>query len=320
MLARFSIAMAPAALAMLLGAGAASGQGYPSKPIRFISPGPGGTADFTSRLASPLLSARLGQPVVVENRALILAADTVAKAPPDGHTLLMGGATIWLSSLLQKTPYDPLRDFAPITLTSSSPCILVTHPSVPVTTVRQLIALAKSRPGDLNFSSSTPGSSPQLAGELFKSMAGLDIVAIKYKGSAPALLALLGGEVHITFAISGEIAPYLKAGRLKALAVTSAKPFAMFPGVPPLGATLPGYEFASNVAMLAPANMPPAILNRLHQEVVQILHRDEIKESLMGLGVEVVTGSPQELGAMMKSDLARIGKLIKDAGIRADSN
>jgi tripartite-type tricarboxylate transporter receptor subunit TctC len=320
MLIRFGTAIAPAVFAMLLAAGAASGQPYPGKPVRFVSPGPGGTADFTARLVSPLLTAKLGQPVVVENRALILAADTVAKAPADGHTVLIGGATIWLSSLLQKTPYDPVRDFAPITLTSSSPCILVTHPSVPVSNVRQLIALAKARRGELNYSSSTPGSSPQLAGELFKSMAGLDIVAVKYKGSAPALLALLGGEVHITFAISGEIAPYLKAGRLKALAVTSAKPFAMFPGVPPLAATLPGYEFASTVAMLAPANTPAATLNRLNQEMVQALNRDEVKEQLLNLGVEVVTSSPQDLGATMKSDLARIGKLIKDAGIRADSN
>ncbi len=316
LLTRFMAGMVPFAIVMM-GASVACGQAYPDKPVRILTPGPGGTADFTARLASPVLAARLGQPVFVENRPAGLVTETVQKAAPDGYTLQLGGATMWLAPLFQKTSYDPLRDFVPITLTTSAPNILVIHPSLPVTTVRQLITLARARPGDLNYASGGTGSSPHLASELFNSMAGIKIVRVNYKGTAPGLTALMAGEVQVMFATSGATS-HVKSGKLRALAVTSAKPSALFPGSPVLAATLPGYESASLVGMFAPANTPAAIINRLNQEFVQILNQPEMKEKLFNTGVEVVASSSQELAATIKSDMARMGKVIKDAGIRAE--
>ena len=318
LLSRFITGIIPAAI-MTLGAGVACGQSYPERPIRFISPGPGGTADFTIRLTGPMLSAKFGQPVVVENRVQVVAAETVGKAAPDGYTMLIVGGTVWLGTLFQKFPYDLERDLAPIMMTTSAPNILVIHPSVAAKTVKELIAVAKAKPGELNYGSGGTGSSLHLAAELFKAMAGVNIVRVDYKGSAPALTALLGGEVQMVFSTSiGQITPFLKTGRLRALGVTGAKASPLMPDLPPLAATLPGYESASVVGMFAPRKTPPAIINKMNQEFKQLLNRPEVKDKLLDIGIEVVASSPQELAASIKSELARMGKVMKDAGVRAE--
>ena len=318
LLSRFITGMVPVAL-VTLGAGVACSQSYPERPIRFISPGPGGTADFTIRLTGPMLSAKFGQPVVVENRVQVVAAETVGKAAPDGYTMLIVGGTVWLGTLFQKFPYDLERDLAPIMMTTSAPNILVIHPSVAAKTVKELIAVAKAKPGELNYGSGGTGSSLHLAAELFKAMAGVNIVRVDYKGSAPALTALLGGEVQMVFSTSiGQITPFLKTGRLRALGVTGAKASPLMPDLPPLAATLPGYESASVVGMFAPRKTPVAIINKMNQEFKQLLNRPEVKDKLLDIGIEVVAGSPQELAVSIKTELARMGKVMKDAGVRAE--
>jgi tripartite-type tricarboxylate transporter receptor subunit TctC len=306
-----------AAILTGLSTGSVCAQNYPEKPIRFLSPGPGGTADFTIRLTGPLVSARVGQPVVVENRVQLIAAESVAKAPPDGYTLLIVGGTVWQAMLMQKLNYDPSRDLAPVMLTTSAPNILVVHPSLPVKNVKELIALARRKPGELNYGSGGTGSSLHLAAELFKAMGGLNIVRVDYKGSAPALTALVSGEVQMVFATSGTAA-FLKAGKLRALAVTGAKPSVLHPELPTVASTLPGYESSSLVAMFAPHNTPAVIVSRLNQEFTQVLNRPDVKDKLQGLDLEVAASSPQELTETIKSDLARMAQVVKAAGVRAE--
>jgi tripartite-type tricarboxylate transporter receptor subunit TctC len=300
-----------------LGAGAASAQWAPGKPIRIITPGPGGSADFTARLVSDTLASRLGQPVIVENRPILIAADTVAKAAPDGHMLLGGGATIWLGGLFQKLPYDPVRDLTPIMIMTSSPNILVVHPSLPVKSVKDLIALARARPGELNYASGGIGSSPHLAGELLAAMANIKLVSISYKGSAPGLTAVMSGEVQLMFATSvGAITPHVKSGRLRALAVTTEKSSSLIPALPPVAATLPGYESTSYAVLFAPRNTPPAIVGRLHKEIAEIMTRPESREKYRNIELEVVASTPQALDAERSKQLTQIGKLMETQGIR----
>ena len=307
-------------LMLALGIGIASAQEvYPSKVIRIVAPATGGGSDVVGRMIAPGLAANLGQQVIVDNRGAI-ASEIVAKAPPDGYTLLVNGSPLWLLPVIRPgTPWDAPRDFAPITLAVSSPSMLVVHPSVPVKSAKELIALAKRNPGKLNYAAGTLGAAPHLAGELFKSMAGVNIVRVPYKGSGPGLLGVMTGEVEFMFPGAASAWAYVKQGKLKGLAICSAQPSVLFPGLPTLSASgLPGYESISPQALVAPAKTPAAIINRLNQEIVRVLNGPELKERLANGGMEVVGNSPEQFAAAMKSDIARVRQLVKDAGIRAE--
>ena len=307
---------------IVLGASPVFGQPYPNKPIRMVTYEAGGSGDTVARLIAQELSAALGQQVIIDNRGGAggaIAIETVAKAPPDGYTLLHYGNGLWLLPLLRDNmPWDPVRDFLPITLTHRSAIILVVNPSLAAKSVNELIALAKARPGALNYGSSGAGSTGHLAGELFKAMAGVNMVHIAYKGTAQALTAVVGGEIQLEFASVAATAPHIKAGRLRALAVTSAQPSALAPDLPTVAATLPGFESAGMTGMFAPAKTPAAIINRLNQELVQVLNRADVKEKVFNAGAEIGGNSPQQFAAAIKSEMGRLGKVIKDAGIRVE--
>jgi tripartite-type tricarboxylate transporter receptor subunit TctC len=304
---------------LLLGCGAAIAQEqYPSKVIRFITAASGGNADVLGRFIQSGLTASLGQQVIVDNRGSIAPA-VVAKAPPDGYTILVSGSSLWLLPLLKPgVPWD-VGDFAPITLATSSPSVLVVHPSVPVKSVRQLIALARSRPGELNYAAGTLGATPHLAGELFKHMAGVNIVRVGYKGTGPGVIALMSGEVHLMFPGAPAAMPYVKQGRLRALAVCSAEPSPFAPGVPTVAASgVSGFESMSPQGIFAPAGTPTVIVNRLQQELARTLNGEDVKQKLFNAGSQVVTSAPEAFAAMMKTDVERIGKLVKAAGLQAE--
>jgi tripartite-type tricarboxylate transporter receptor subunit TctC len=295
-------------------------QEQPSKPIRIVTTAVGGGGDFVARLLAQSISGPLGQPVIVDNRSAgVIVGELVLRAPPDGHTLLVNSNSFWIGPLLEKTPYDPIRDFAPITLASSAPNILVVHPSLPVKSVKDLIALARTRPGDMNYGSSGTGGSSHLAAELFKHMARVDIVRVPYKGSAPALIDLLGGRVHLMFSTAAPVTPHMSAGKLRALAVSTAQRSRFFPELPTIAASgVPGYEAAQMTGVFTSAKAPAAMVSRLNQEMVRALGRPDIREKALSAGVEPVASSPQQLAATMSSEFARIGKLVKEAGIRSD--
>ena len=302
------------------GAGVASGQDYPNKPVRMVTAAPGAAGDFVARLVALGLTESWGQQVIVENRggSGVIPIEIVAKALPDGYTLLVFGSTLWLLPFIQKVSYNPIGDFSPITLAAVTPLLLVVHPSLPVKSITELIALAKSRPGELNYASGISGSATHLPAELFKAMAGVNIVRVAYKGGAPAISALIGGEVQVMFATASGAGPHVNSGRLRALAVTSAQPSALFPGLPTVAASgLPGYDAASIMCIFAPAKTPAALVGRLNRDIVRVLNRAEVKERFIKAGSEVVASSPKELAAAMKSDMATMGKVIRDAGIRA---
>jgi len=308
---------------MLIGANDVFSQNYPSKPIRVITAAAGGGLDFAARQISLGLAASLGQQVVVENRggSGVIAAELVARAPADGYTLLSFGSAIWIGPLMSDKPssYDPVGDFAPISLTNRSPNVLVVHPSLPVSTVKDLIVLAKAKPGALNYASAGAGGSSHLAAELFKNMAEVNIVRVPYRANAAALIDLLSGQVQVMFSTTTAAAPHMQSGKLRALAVTSAEPSALLPGLPTAAASgLPGYEAASITGMFAPAKTPVALINRLHQEIVRVLNQVDVKERFFNVGVEVVGSSPEQLAATVKSEMVRLGKVIKVAGIKAD--
>ncbi len=295
-----------------------SGQDFPSKPIRILTGSPGGSSDFTSRQIAQGLTERLGQQVIVENRA-ILASDIVAKAQPDAYTLLLDGGSFWVAPLLQATPYDVVRDFLPISTAISSIYILVVHTSLPAKSVKELIALAKAKPGTINFASSGIGGAAHLAAELFKVMAGVNLVHVPYKGSGLSLTAMIGGqEVQMLFAPGLTSMPHVKAGRLNALAVASSQPSALVPGLPTVAASVPGYEATQLLGVFAPAKTSAARVNQLSQEIVQVLNQPEVKARLLGFGLEATGSTPQEFAALLKSEITKWGKLIKEAGIKGD--
>lgn len=314
LLLRFVVAAFSASL-MAVGTGNAAAQGYLNKPLRIVTSGVGGAGDFAARLIGQALTPNLGQPVIVDNRASsFIPAEVVARAQPDGYTLLLYGSVIWLAPYLwDSVRYDPVKDLAPITLAVTSPNVLVVHPSLPVKSVRDLVALAKARPGDLNYGIASPGSSGALAAELFKEIAGVDMVRIRYKGAGAVLTDLVAGRVQLSFSTATSVAAHLKSGRLRALAVTSARPSVLFPGLPTVAsAGLPGYESTSTTGIFAPAGTPAAILDRLNQEIVKALHSAPVRDRFLSAGSEVVASSPEQLAALMASDVARLGKLIQD--------
>ena len=310
-------------LALGMAAGAAFGQNYPTKPIRLVTAESGGGNDLSARLIVQGLGGSLGQPMIVDNRGGaggIIAAEIVAKAQPDGYTLLLYANNIWIIPLLNSSaPFDVLRDFAPITWAAKSPNILVVHPGLPVKSVSELISYAKARPGELNYGSGGSGSSTHLSVELLKSMTGINVVRVPFKGNGPAMNAMIAGEVHMMIATAGSVAPHLKSTRLRALAVTSPQPSPLAPGLPAMAASgLPGYESMQIYGVFAPSRTPAAIVKRLNEEMVRVLGRADIREKFLSSGVEPVGGTPQQLAATIKSEIARIGKVIKDAGIRGE--
>jgi len=291
-------------------------ESYPVRPLRVLTTQPGSANDFFGRLVAPAMSASLGQQLIIDNRGII-AMDIAAKARPDGYTLLMYGSTVWLSPFMRKVAWDPVRDFAPVTLTVSSPQILVVHPTLQVKTVEDLINMARAKPGALNYAAGTPGAGPHLAGELFKAMAKVDIVTVPYKGSGPALTGLVGGQVHFMFPNAGAAAPHVASGRLKAIAVTSARPSPLVPGVPTIAATgLPGFEAVSVIGAFVPAGTPAAIIQVLHRELAQAMNQPANRDRLFAAGMEVVGNSPAEFAALIKAEMARLGRIISEAGIR----
>lgn len=307
-------------LAWLAAASAAAAQSFPSKPVRIVVTGVGSGGDFAARLIAQGVAASLGQQIVVDNRGSgNQPAEIVAKAVPDGYTLCLSAAPLWITPFLRKTPYDPLKDFAPVTLAVTSPNILVVHPALPVKSTRELIALIRAKPGALNYATSGIGASSFLAAELFKSMSGTDMVRVNYKSGGLALTEMISGQVQLMFANAGLVAAHLQSGRLKALAVTSAKPTPLLPGLPTVAAGgLPGYELVSVQGIFAPAGTPEAIIARLNREFIPFLRRADTREKFFAAGVESIGGTPEELAATVKSEMARLGKVIKATGITLD--
>ena len=304
---------------VMFGASSVSGQDYPNKPVRIITAGAGGPVDFLSRQIAQGISGPLGQPVIVENRTGALAAEALSKAPSDGYTLGVLGGAVWISPLLRPMSYDVVRDFSPITQVERTVNVLAVHPSLPVKSVKELIALAKARPGELNYASDAVGGRGHLSGELFKTMAGVNIVHVPYKGGAPATTALVSGEVQLLIFGVGLVMPQAKAGKMKALAVTSAEPSALTPGLPTVAASgLPGYESVGISGLFAPARTPVTIINRLNQETIRYLNRPEVKERFVNAGAELATGTPEQFGSAVTLEISKWGKVIKDAGIKAD--
>ena len=314
LLASITLAVAPGVFA----------QPYPTKPIKLVVTfAAGGGADFVARVVAAKLSESLGQQVVVENRAGAggaIGADFVAKSAPDGYTLLLGAAgTLTILPNLQSVTFDSVKDFEPIGLLGSSPFVLAVSPTVSANSVAELTALAKPNPGKLNFGSSGNGGAPHLAGELYKSMTGIDIVHVPYKGLAPAITDVLGGQLQILFADVGLIAPHLKAGKIKALAVTGKERSSVLPELPTMiEAGVPGYQAGTWYGILAPAGTPSAIVARLNAELLKIIAMPEIKTQFAVQGIEPVGGRPDQFGTLIRDDTARWGKLIKDAKIKAE--
>ena len=285
---------------------------YPNRLIRIVTATPGSNHDWGARLVAQELTSRIGQRVIVENRGTIAIEYVAREAPPDGYTLLFYGSTVWLQPYLTKANWDPVGDLAPITLAMSSPNVLVVHPSLPVRSVKELIALASVRPGELNYSAGGGGSTPHIAAELFNYMANVRIVRINYKGSGPSMIGLLVGEVQLMFAALGPIVPHVKQGKVRALAVTTPNRSRLIPDLPPVGDTLPGYASEAVIGFFAPRKTSASIVKLLNHEIVQSLKAAD-SQVLFNAGVEVVGNSPEEFAGFIKSEMTRMGQVIKSA-------
>ncbi len=315
---RLVVAIFPLVM-VVLGAGGASAQDYPNRTIRILTAAAGGSSDLVARPIAQGFTDSMRQPVVIYNRPSILGSEIVSKASPDGYTLLISSESLWTRPLLDKVPYDFATGFTPVGQISREVYVLAVHPSLPVKSVRQLIALAKAKPGALNYGTGPNGSATHLSGELFRSLAGIKIVQVPYKGVAESVTAMISGEVHMMFANPSLVAPHAKVGRLRTLAVTTAEPTALVPGLPTVAASgLPGYESISVQGLLAPGKTPAAIVNRLNQEMVRVLNQPGLKEKFLNNGSELLGSSPERFAAFIASDMARMGKVIKDAGIKAN--
>ena len=310
------LSVAPAALA----------QTYPTKPVRVVVPyPPGGVGDTTMRAIAQQLSESLGQPFVIDNKpgaSQMIGADAVAKAAPDGYTLFLGSVTslaINVSSQ-KKMPYDPVKDFAPVSMLYFSPMYLVVNPAVPAQSVKELVALAKAQPGKLSFASIGQGGSIHLAGEMFKSMAGVDITHIPYKGSAPALTDIIGGQVSLMFDAGVSALPQVRAGKLRALAITTAKRVDSTPELPTVAEAggLPNYEATLWFGLVAPAATPRDIVNRLSQELAKILRQPALQARFANLGVEFSASSPDEFATYIRAETLKWGKVFRDAKVEQE--
>jgi tripartite-type tricarboxylate transporter receptor subunit TctC len=303
--------------------GAVAAQTYPSRPIRVVTAQPGGGTDIAMRVVAPELSRLMGQQVIVDNRGGggggAIAADIVLGAQPDGHTLLFYTSALWLAPYLhEKINYDPVKSFSPVILIVNSPSVLAVHSSVPAKSVKELVALARAKPGVLNYGSGGPGTAPHLMAEMFKQIAGVDVVRVSYKGVGFAVTDLAAGQIQMVFVTAGAVDTHVRSGRVRLLGVTGSKPSALTPGVPPIADTLPGYEATAKFGLLAPARTPAAIVKRLNSEIVKVLARPDVRERFVALGTEIQGGTPEEFAAIIKAEMNSMGKVIKAAGIKGE--
>jgi tripartite-type tricarboxylate transporter receptor subunit TctC len=311
-------------VAAILCTGAHAQAAWPERPVRIIVPYlAGGPADTGARLVAQGLTERLGQPFVIDNRPGAggnIGSEAIARAAPDGYTLGIGGSTTGANVGLYKTlPYDPLKSFATISIHYRDANILVVQPSAPVNSVSDLIALAKAKPGELTYSSSGNGTSTHLAGALFNSMAGVNVTHVPYKGVPPAIADVIGGQVTMMFASSTIVAPQVRAGRLKALAVTGLKRLPAFPDVPTMSeAGLPGFEATTWTGLMAPAGTPPAIIERLHREVVAVLNSPQVRGAMEAQGFEVIGSTPAEMQELIRSDIEKWGGMLRAIGAKVE--
>ena len=298
-------------------------QSYPTKPVRIIVGYPaGGPTDMIARTVAQKLSPALGQQVIVDNRpgaSGMIGAELAVKAPPDGYTLLTVPITYAVTpSVFPKMPYDAEKDLAPVALVAAAPFILVVHPTLPVKTVKDLIALAKSRPGQINYASASAGGMPHLAGELFNIMAGVKLTHIPYKGAAPATIDLLAGQVSLMFNNMLSAMPHVKSGKLRAVAVTSAKRSSAVPELPTVAETIPGFEASGWYGAFAPAATPREIIAKLNGEINRLMRQPDVAQRLAGDGVEAVTMTPAEFGTYLHSEIVKWGKVVKISGATVD--
>lgn len=312
-------------LALAAGLCGAQPSDFPAKPVRFvIGFTPGGPSDILARAVGQKLAERWGQQVVIENRPGAggnLAAEAVAKSAPDGYTWLLGNNSILATNhaLYRKLPYDPLKDFAPVALVAVQPNILVVHPDVKANSVMELVSVAKQNPGKMNYASSGAGAAAHLAGELFKTMAGVDIVHVPYKGAQPALTDLIAGQVQLMFATSASVIPYVKAGRLRALAVTTAQRSPSVPELPTVSeAGLFGFEATTWHGVVVPASTPASLVQKLNQDINFVLKEKDLSERLAGLGAEVLTGTPRDFADYIAREIPKWTKVVTDSGAKAD--
>lgn len=329
MTGKLRLPLATAALATLLAAAgpawaATPAATYPTKAIRLIVPfAPGGSNDIMARLAGQSFTESMGQQVVIDNRAGasgIIGTEIAAKAPPDGYTILMMSLTIAVNpSLFKKLPFDTEKDLVPVTLVASAPLLLVVHPSVPATSLKEFIAYAKANPGKLNFGSGGPGTTPHLAGEMLKTMAGLQITHIPYKGGGPALADLVGGQIQLMLENIPSTLPFVKSGKLRALAVSGLTRSPLVPELPTLDqAGLKGYEIVGWNGLFVPAGTPRPITARLHAETVKALAQSSVKERLAAMGAEGVGSAPDQFSVFVKAEIRKWAKVVKDAGLKQE--
>ncbi len=301
-----------------------SGQAYPAKPVRIVVPfPPGGTSDILARIIGPKLTAEWGQPVIVDNRpgaAGNIAAEHVARSPGDGYTLFITTVGIHAihPSLYSKLPFDAIRDFTPITNLVMLPTVLTVHPSIPARSVKELIALAKKRPGDLHYSSAGSGSQPHLTAEMFKTMAGVNLLHVPYKGAAQQLTDLVAGHVALTFATAPSAVPFIKSGQMRAIGVSSSKRASALPEVPTISETVPGYEAVGWNGMVGPANMPAPVLEKVHATVVRIFGMPDVHNRMVSLAADPQTTTPAEFGAYIKAEIGKWAKVVKESGAKAE--
>jgi tripartite-type tricarboxylate transporter receptor subunit TctC len=296
-------------------------QSYPARPIRIIVPfAPGGGTDIIGRAIAPRLGEALGQQVLIDNRpgaGTIIGAELAARSAPDGYTLFMGinGTMAINPSIYKKLPYDPMKDFVPVSMLGVGPNVLVVHPSLPARSVKELIALAKAHPGRLSYASSGTGGAPHLAGELLKSMARIDLVHIPYKGAGPATIDLLAGQVQVMFAGLGAAITHIKSGKVRGIAVASAKRSVALPELPTIAESLPGFEASTWFALFAPAGTPKDIVSRLNAELGKVMARKDVQQQLVAQGYETLTSTPEQLAAQLKRDTTLWAGVIRTAGI-----
>lgn len=312
-------------LGLLAGAAIApAAEPYPVKPIRMIVPfPPGGLADGLARIIGQGLTQEWGQPVLVDSRpggGTTLAADLVAKSPADGYTLFFQDINSQgiNAGLYRKLPYDTLNDFAPVAMASASPLVLSVHPSLPISSVKQLVVLAKARPGEINYGSSGSGAILHLAAEMFRKQAGVNLVHVPYKGSPPAVTALLSGEVAVVFATTGSVLPHVRAGRIRALGVTTAQRFALLPELAPIADALPGYDLMLFQGILAPAKTPREIVLKLNAEMNRIMSRPAAKEAWTKLGAETMLMTPEDFTARYRAEVGRLSRLAAELGAKVE--
>ena len=305
------------------GSALAQSESYPNKPVRLLVPfPPGGSVDLVGRLVGARIAPGLGQQVIIDNRSGAsgnIGMEIVARAAPDGYTLVINTLPLVTNGFLYtRVPYDALNDFAPVSLLSSSPSVLTVHPSVPAHSVRDLLQLAKSRPGALNYGGAGVGTNPHIAGELFNLLGKVSIVVVQFKGGGPALVAAVSGEIGVTVTGISETMPFVEGKRLRALGVTSLQRSAVFPDLPAIAETLPGYEFVTWHGILAPRSTPRAIVALLNEKITQVMRAPDFSRQFEQRGFDIIASTPDEFASHLKSEVAKWGRVIRERGMRAD--